>query len=231
MSRGRKGFWFLLQRVALTIALLTAGCESGLAQFAGEPEDDTQLWPDVQVSINLNRLWNVFLFGTMRLGRNWSAITNEQLGFGATRRIGNSFSSTLSYRRLHSEAVPGRLVDEDRVFADATPRFRLGPKVTLVDRNRFEWRRVNGTIMYRYRNRMQFERPVDLRERRLVPYAAVETFYDTRFRAWSRHQIYSGARMPMTSNLTLDLFYMHQWDKRVRPGYIDVIGMLWRVEF
>jgi len=37
--------------------------------------------------------------------------------------------------------------------------------------------------------------------------------------------------MPMTSNLTLDLFYMHQWDKRVRPGYIDVIGMLWRVEF
>ena len=85
--------------------------------------------------------------------------------------------------------------------------------------------------MYRYRNRVQLERPVAVGERRLTPYAAFEAFYDTRFRAWSRFQIYTGTRFPLTKQITLDSFYMHQWDSRAIPGYIDVVGALWRIEF
>lgn len=201
------------------------------AQTVDDTEHDAQLWPDVQVSFNLKNRWSVFLFGTMRLGREWKAVTNEQIGFGVTKRFVSGFGTTLSYRHLHTEAIPGRHVNEDRLFADATPRFELRRRLTLVDRNRFEWRRVNGSFMYRYRNRIQLERVVDVRERRLVPYAAYEAFYDSRFRAWSRHQLYTGTRLPLSKRVTLDLFYMHQWDRRAFPGYIDVVGALWRVEF
>lgn len=207
------------------------------AQSVEDTEHDAQLWPDVQVNFNLRQQWSVFLFGTMRLGRDWATVTNEQIGFGASKRIGANLTTLVSYRYLHTEAIPGRHVNEHRVFGDVTPRFnlgrlgRLGRGFTLVDRNRFEWRRVNGRYMYRYRNRVQLERPVAVGERRLTPYAAFEAFYDTRFRAWSRFQIYTGTRLPLTKQITLDSFYMHQWDSRAIPGYIDVVGALWRIEF
>lgn len=223
--------WRVMRQSLLTLVVLLTCAAPGRAQVTDDTEHDAQFWPDVQVAFNLKNRWSVFLFGTMRLGRDWKAVTNEQLGFGVTRRINSGFTTTLSYRRLHTEATPGRHVNEDRVFADATPRIGLGWRMMLVDRNRFEWRRVNGNIMYRYRNRIQIERGIDLRERRVVPYAAFEAFYDTRFQAWSRHQLYTGTRLPLTGNVTLDCFYMHQWDRRALPGYIDVIGAFWRIEF
>ncbi len=207
------------------------------AQSVDDTEHDAQLWPDVQVSFNLRQRWSVFLFGTMRLGRDWATVTNEQIGFGASKRFGPNLTTLVSYRYLHTEAIPGRHVNEHRVFGDVTPRFnldrlgRLGRGFTLVDRNRFEWRRVNGAYMYRYRNRVQVERPVAVGERRLTPYTAFEAFYDSRFRTWSRFQIYTGTRLPLTKQISLDSFYMHQWDSRAIPGYIDVVGALWRIEF
>lgn len=212
----------------LTLMLIP---QLALGQEAVDTEHDAQLWPDVQVTFNLKSQWSVFFFGTMRLGREWSAITNEQIGIGGTKRINQSFTTSLSYRHLHTEAIPGRHVNEDRVFADAIPRRKIGQKLTLINRNRFEWRRVNGQVMYRYRNRVQFERPVDVREKRLTPYVALEAFYDTRFRSWSRFQIFTGTRVPLSKHVTLDGFYMHQWDSRATPGYIDVVGAQWRLEF
>ena len=218
-------------RLLILAALLTLMPQLARGQEVVDTEHDAQLWPDVQVTVNLKSQWSVVFFGTMRLGREWSAITNEQIGIGTTKRISPGFTTSLSYRHLHTEAIPGRHVNEERIFADAIPRRRIGQKLTLVDRNRFEWRRVNGQVMYRYRNRLQFERPVAVREKRLTPYAAVEVFYDTRFRAWSRFQIYTGTRIPLTKHVTFDGFYMHQWDSRVIPGYIDVVGAQWRLEF
>ena len=215
----------------LAILFLTGHQSTARAQAADDTEHDAQLWPDVQVSFNLRHKWSVFLFGTMRLGRDWATVTNEQMGFGVTKRVGQNLTTMISYRHLHTEAFPGRHVNEDRLFGDVTPRINLRRRFALVDRNRFEWRKVNGNYMYRYRNRIQIERPIEVGVRRLTPYAAFEAFYDTRFRAWSRFQIYTGARLPLTKNVTLDSFYMHQWDSRAIPGYIDVVGALWRIEF
>jgi hypothetical protein len=215
----------------LTIILLVGMGGEFRAQTPDDTEHDAQLWPDVQVSFNLRDRWSVFLFGTMRLGRDWATITNEQVGFGATKRVGEHLSTLISYRYLHTEAFPGRHVNEHRIFGDISPRVNLHRRLVLVDRNRFEWRRVNGNFMYRYRNRIQVERPIEVGEKRVIPYVAFESFYDSRFRAWSRFQIYTGARIPLTKNVTLDSFYMHQWDSRAVPGYIDVVGALWRIEF
>jgi hypothetical protein len=218
------------------IILILTGVLTGLggaaqAQTLGDTEHDAQLWPDVQVSFNLRNRWSVFLFGTMRLGRDWAAVTNEQIGVGVTKRLGNNLTMAASYRHLHTEAIPERHVNEDRLFGDVTPRFNLRKRLVLVDRNRFEWRKVNGDFMYRYRNRIQIERPIAVREKTLTPYTSFEAFYDSRFRAWSRFQSYSGMRIPLTKNVTFDGFYMHQWDSRAVPGYIDVVGALWRIEF
>ena len=201
------------------------------AQNAVDTESDEQLWPDVQITVRLNEPWSLGFFGTARLGRNWSAFTNEQIGIGVTRRWGANLSASLWYRHLHSDPAPGRHIDENRLFLDVTPRRELKWGLILQDRNRFEWRRIRGQTSYRYRNRVQFERPFNLGEKRLTPYLAVEPFYDTRFRTWSRTQAFLGMRIPLHKHVTFDGFYMHQWDSRVPPRHINVLGVFWRQEF
>jgi hypothetical protein len=44
----------------------------------------TQLRPDVQVSVRLNEQVALNFFGTLREGRNVSALTSRQIGGGAT---------------------------------------------------------------------------------------------------------------------------------------------------
>jgi hypothetical protein len=202
-----------------------------VAQTATDTEHEAQLWPDVQATINLKDRWSLVLFGTARLGRGWTAINNEQLGVGVTKRLGSGFSTSLMYRRVYSQPQPGRNVVEDRLFGDLTPRWALTKRWQLSDRNRFEWRRIDGRTSFRYRNRPQLERPISIGEKRITPYISFETFFDSRFREWSRFQIYTGTRIPLSRHLTLDGFYMHQWDDRARPGYIDVVGAQWRFEF
>ena len=228
--RLKVAIWLVWQILLLPVLPVRIDAQTP-GRTTGDDEHDAQLWPDVQISFNLRPQWSVFIFGTTRLGRDLSAVTNEQIGFGASRRFGTGLTGSISYRHFHTEAILGRHINEDRIFGDATPRRSIGRNLILVDRNRFEWRRVNGRVMYRYRNRIQLERPVNVGEKRVTPYAAFEAFYDSRSRAWSRFQIYTGTRVPLSKHVTFDGFYMHQWDSRVVPGYLDVIGALWRFEF
>jgi len=210
------------------LLLLTAS--TARAQTRDDPAADTQIWPDTQITINLDRNCSIVIHGTIRLGRNNSAFVNEQIGAGFRRSIGRYFSTSLNFRFLNSEPAPTRLVREKRIFVDLTPRFPVGAGFQLQDRNRIEWRDVNGRIDYRYRNRLQLERSFSLGEMKVTPYISSEAFYDTRFGAWNRSQHFVGMRVPLNKHLTLDGFYMRQLDDRVRPGFLHVIGTFLRVE-
>jgi hypothetical protein len=104
-------------------------------------------------------------------------------------------------------------------------------KFQVSDRNRFEWRNINGVVSWRYRNRLQFERPISIGERRVTPYISGETMYDTRFATWTRNQLYVGARVPIAAHVTWDVFYMRQWDARAQPGFLNVFGTFIRLDF
>lgn len=200
------------------------------AQNRDDTAADTQIWPDVPISIKIDPNYSVIIHATVRLGRNNSAFVNEQVGIGLRRAFGNYFSASLNYRYLNSEPAPARLVREKRIFTDLTPRFPLGHGFQLQDRNRLEWRDVNGRINYRYRNRIQIERSFDIGEKKITPYLAAEAFYDTRFRAWNRKQFFAGSRLPLTRHLTFDGFYMRQLDDRVNPGFLHVFGTFLRLD-
>lgn len=201
------------------------------AQTRNDPQRDSQFWPDTTVTIKLDRNLNLVFFGTLRLGRDDSALVSQQAGIGLSRSFGKHFSSGINYRYIQNEPTPDRQSNEHRVFADFTPRTPLKFGINLSDRNRIEWRNINEKISWRYRNRLQFERPINIFERRITPYISGETMYDTRFDAWNRAQIYVGARVPLSKHLTFDGFYMKQWDARTRPGFLNVIGAFWRLEF
>lgn len=217
--------------ILFQIALLVCLRSQAQAQRADDPQRDTQIWPDTTVTIKLRPDISFIIHGTARFGRDSSALVNEQAGAGFSKSFGRNFSAGIFYRFINSEPTPNRRSGEHRIFLDLTPRKSLGKGFTLQDRNRIEWRDVNKRISWRYRNRLQFERPISINERKITPYFAVEPMYDTRFRAWSRTQMYIGTRIPLIKHVTFDGFYMRQFDARTRPGFLNVVGAYWRLEF
>ncbi len=216
----------------ILLMLFIAGLRSpAMAQRRDDPQRDSQLWPDVITTIELNEKLNLVLFGTARLGRDDSALINKQLGIGLNRTLSKNLSTAFQYRFIKNEPTPNRLSTEHRLHVDLTPRAPLKFGFQLSDRNRFEWRNINGSVSWRYRNRLQFERPFDIGERRITPYVSGETMYDTRQHNWTRNQLYIGARVPVVKHFTWDGFYMRQWDARTQPGFLNVVGTFIRLDF
>jgi len=217
--------------IFLHLTLLMCARSQAQTQRRDDPQRDTQFWPDTSVTIKLRPDINLILYGTARWGRDSSALVNEQAGFGFSKSFSKNLSSTIFYRFINSEPTPGRRSSEHRIYLDLTPRKSLGAGFTVQDRNRIEWRDVNQRTSWRYRNRLQFERPFSINERKITPYFAVEPMYDTRYHAWNRTQMYIGSRVPLIKHVTFDGFYMRQFDARTRPGFLHVIGGFWRLEF
>jgi len=223
------------KRVVVEFIVLAAAMfclrTSSFAQIPNDdPRRDTQVWNDTFLTIKLRSDLNLILFGTIRAGRDSSALVSEQAGVGMSKSFGKYFSGTVFYRYINSEPAPDRQSHEDRIYVDLTPRAPLGLGFSISDRNRVEWRNISHAVSWRYRNRLQFERPISIGERKITPYISGETQYDTRTHTLSRNQFFVGARAPLSRHVTFDGFYMRQWDARVNPGFLHVIGAYWRLE-
>jgi hypothetical protein len=114
---------------------------------------------------------------------------------------------------------------ENRILLDATPRVRPFSRLLLADRNRFEFRWVNGDDSTRYRNKASAEVDVDLGRIALTPYASAEFFYDTSKGAWIEQQYAAGIQFPYRKIVMLDLYCLRQNCPGCDPLHLDVLGL------
>ena len=190
---------------------------SANAQQPSPSNADWQFWPEVDVSIKLSQRVSVLAMGTLHFGKNVSDLNEEQTGLGFNFILNKYFSLSPAYRYGRGQP-PGRIhTREHRFFLDFTARAPLRSGFALSDRNRIELRRINGVESHRYRNKLQIERLFMLAERKATPYLAGEAFYDDRFHIWNRNRIYAGVRVPLNQHLTLDPYFLEQFDVRDRP--------------
>ena len=200
-----------------------------------EPRDDVQGWPDSQIIWRLKPPFSLILFGSLRRGQHNDTFISKQIGGGFNWAFHPHFSFGAQYRHIISTPTPTRRSVEERFQAELTPRTSLRAGFALSDRNRLEIRRLNGDVSFRFRNRVQIERPFNLgfngHEHRFVPYISYELYYDSRTQSFVRQQIFTGARTPLVNHLTLNGFYMRQLDGQSRPGYLHVIGSFLQFDF
>jgi hypothetical protein len=192
---------------------------------------DTQIWPDVSLNYRVHPDVALHFFGTVRLGRDLADPVTEHLGVGVNYTVNEHLSTFASYRFVLSQPTPDTQSVEHRYFFDVTPRASLSHGLVISDRNRFEFRNINGAFSRRYRNRVQVEREYIVRERRVTPYASFEMFYDDRFHAWTQRRVFGGARVQLSKHLTLDTHFQRLLDDRARLGRVSIIGTLLRLEF
>src|SRR5260370_15144889 len=193
---------------------------------------DWKFWPEVNLSIKLNERIAVLGAGTLHFGSDISDLNEEQAGIGLNVSINRYFSLTPAYRYIKQQPLGRSHVTEHRLFLDFTARVPLAKGLLLSDRNRGEFRRINGVSSNRYRNRLQLERAFKIFRHKVTPYLADEGSYDDRFHIWNRNRLYACARGRLGEHLGVDGYYLEKHDVRDRP-YMrrHVLGLILRVEY
>ena len=226
-----RAVWILSVMVALTVGVRSQ-----------ESNTRKEFWPEVDVYVPLNeKVRLVFLFALTKseetrdnleaqFGANVDFIVSPRLVLGAGYRHGSSLTETDRFK-------------EDRALAEQTLRQPLPLKILLSDRNREEFRVVNGDFSLRYRNRLTLEREFALPKRSITPYASIEVYYDGRFKVWNRNRLTVGAQvqlrkaLPLLSavlprkQMILDVYYTRQNDSRSQPNHIKAVGAVLAIHF
>ncbi len=220
-----------MRRCLIYLFLLLALQTGALAQAASAPISDEQYWPDLSVSYKVTAKVSLGFFSTVRLGRNEGALVNEQIGGGVTLRLHKYLTVAQGYRFIAAQPAPTNHTKENRWFFDLMPRLPLPGGFVFSDRNRYELRFISGVKTWRYRNRYQIERAIKFHDHQITPYIADELYYDSKYQAWTRSQFFVGMKLPLTKHFTLDSYYLKQNDGRAHPGYLQVWGTSFRLDY
>jgi len=226
-------------KIALTMFLFmfTIGTQAVNAQ---QSDTRNEFWPEIDVYINVKPKVRIYLIGTISKSVEDGEIRNAQ-GFEAqigahVDYIPNDHIILRTGYRFGTSVDAEEPFKEHRLLTEQTLRKLLPGDLLLSDRNRQDFRFVNGDFSFRYRNRVSIEREVDLfKERTITPYVSAEIFYDTRSNAWNRNRLAVGIqqslrRGPLRKMLVpkrqviLDIYYMRQNDSRAEIQHVNAIG-------
>lgn len=214
---------------------------SSQAVQAQEPTAHKEFWPEIDVYINLKPRVRLFFLGTLsksvedgefrhaqayeaQIGAHLDYIPNQHVILRAGYRYGSAVGSNNDPFKEH------------RFLTEQTLRTMLPGELLLSDRNREDFRFVNGEFSFRYRNRVTVEREIHLfRKRSLTPYVSGEVFYDRRYDVWNRNRYAVGVqtalrRGPLLKRLlpqrqiVLDLYLMRQNDSRSGTPHVNALG-------
>jgi hypothetical protein len=120
---------------------------------------------------------------------------------------------------------------ENRIIVQATPRYMPGAGFLLTDRNRIEFRWVNGSYDMRYRNKLTIDRRLKLQNFSFTPYASGELFYDRNHHSWNENQYAFGAQLPYKRRLMLDVYYLRQNCTTCNENPLNVWGLTLNLYF
>jgi len=223
---------FALSLISLTIvtaAILAAGQDTNNAA-----EFDPSVW----VLLELNNHSRLDLY----TGRERSEELDSskwKVGVGASIRVRPIFNlfddddpdkkytlvlGTVFEHSKTSEAGATRI--ENKIALDAWARWAFKkPKVLVTDRNRIEFRWVNGDYHIRYRNWLFAERPIKIKNLKLTPFAGTEPFWDQRYGKWNLVRFMAGARFPLKRRTFVDVFYVREHCLTCPRLDTDVLGV------
>ena len=217
------------------LALLPA---AGNAQSSGTRRE---FWPGVDVYVNLNEQSRFFL--------KYSATRENQLDDYADGQVGGYFDFyTLPLVRKRLREIPDAARDKFLMFRvgylysqtppssskpstqhiptlEADPRAPLPWGLLLTDRNRLEFRIVNGDYKPRYRNRLRFERAFRTGRFALTPYVEAEAFYSWNYHAFNELRYTVGLEWTVAHFLVLEEYFTRQRDTRSPPEFVNALGV------
>jgi hypothetical protein len=224
--------------LSVLLFLMLSSAHSAKAQ---EPATRKEFWPEVDVYITVKPKVRLYLTGTISKSVEDGEIRNAQgyegqIGVHVDYIPNKHLILRTGYRFGSSTGSNSEPFKEHRLLTEQTLRQLFKGDLLLSDRNREDFRFVNGDFSFRYRNRVTLEREFHLlKARSITPYVSGEIFYDTRYSAWNRNRFAVGVQQSLLRGplrkmllpkrqITLDLYYMRQNDSRSDTPHVNAIG-------
>lgn len=218
--------------VAVFIVALAALPALAQSQTAGE------FWPAVDAHVNLPNNWGLLGFVGTKKGEDFPyQELYEGLGVGyklktiSKAHIKNidpekEYYATLGggYERLDSVSS-GKPSSENRLALQALLGYRLTSHLLASDRNRVEFRWVNGNYSTRYRNNVGVLYDLVVHGYHFSPYANAEFFYNGQYDSWNEQQYTAGIEWPYKHWLSVQTYYLRENCTTCNPPHLDVGGL------
>jgi hypothetical protein len=177
-----------------------------------------QVWGELQDGLNFSyNRWRTGGLLTYRLKpilklhlRDIDEDRNHYLVFGG------------GYEYLHT-VQNGSTKNENRISGEFTPQILLAG-LFFTDRNKNEFRWVNGAYDFRYRNRLVISHRFEKQMFRFTPYASGELYYDRNHHSWNQSQYGGGVQFPHKNLLMLDLYVLHQNCTTCSQNPVNMLG-------
>jgi Protein of unknown function (DUF2490) len=241
--RASASLWLALDcRRWLVVFLILAAASCGLV-FCADPlraQGFDQLWPEVNAFLKLNdnsRLF--FLYAGTRVQQG--GYSDGQLGAHV-----DLFLAPISKIRLqrHPDVARNRFLsirlgylygktpeDSPDPFVEHTPTIEITPRyyfpkgILVTNRNREDFRFLDGVYTPRYRNRLKVERSFQTQAFAITPYAHAEAFYDRRFDSFHRFRFAAGGEIQFHQHFVVEGYYLRQQDPHSSPRGLNVAGV------
>jgi hypothetical protein len=133
------------------------------------------------------------------------------------------------YRYLAAPDSPST----NRMELVATSRFpATKPGLLFTDRNRSDLDWSDGKFKWRYRNKLEMEKPLTVHSYHPAPYASVEVYYESQYQKWSTTEIEVGCIFPIRRRFDLAPYYEHQNNTGKKPNsQLNGLGLILNVYF
>ena len=202
------------------------------------PDTAGEFWPILDVHTQLSSNLRLLVFGGLKKGEEFPY---QQVDVGAglgyrLKPILRTHSVNIDPEKEHHLTFGGgyghlRTIQsgkpkyENRLALEATFRYRPPAGFLLEDRNRVEFRWVNGQYSTRYRNRLTVQRDLGVGQFRFTPYASAEAFYHGPSHSWKEEQYAAGVEWPYKRLLRLQTYYLRQNCTTCSPAHLNVAGL------
>jgi hypothetical protein len=226
-----------LLKILLGMAFMLVFCP-GAASQSQPPDTETQVWPEVDVHLQLPSHLRVLAFSGLEQGvgfpfQQWYAAAALGYQFKPILRPHPEnidpdkehyllFGGGYEYLRTTQS---GKVKDENRITIDVTPSFPLPAEFLVRDRNWIEFRWINGVYSTTYRNMVSVERAVLLHGFHFSPYGSAEFFYNGAQHSWDTEWYTVGVQWPYKRLLMVETYYKRELCKTCSPINWNVGGV------
>jgi len=105
------------------------------------------------------------------------------------------------------------------------PMVKVGMLLSDTNRADLDW--SNGDFTWRYRNKLELEKPLTIRAYHPAPYSSVEVYYESKYQKVSTTEIYMGCLFPIRTRFELNPYYEHQDNTGKSPNsQLHGIGLI-----
>ncbi len=191
-------------------------CLAGLPACA----DDIQFYPEVDINTKLGADVRINLDAGKSAGDPLSSAIGPSIQFYmkpllklkevTAFDLNDAKSRFLVWEAGFFYVTEPNSLPENRMVVATTSNFPLKAGFLISDRNRADLDWKAEKFYWRYRNRFEVERTVAVLSRHLIPYVAVEPYYESQYHKWSTTAFYAGCLFPVGKHVQFDSYYQHE---------------------